>query len=132
MDRNSVMEMFKQYPVFEEVEEIGSKDGLLVLRFYYGYDDDELDAAREYADSETNIEEDEDKWYDEYYIPYIADIAMDEVRDTMEEMVERTGYNAEFVSYEPERDSERCEFAVVIADENREFDIEEILESLEY
>lgn len=132
MDRNSVMEMFKQYPVFEEVEEIGSKDGLLVLRFYYGYDDDELDAAREYADSETNIEEDEDKWYDEYYIPYIADIAMDEVRDTMEEMVERTGYNAEFVSYEPERDSERCEFAAVIADENREFDIEEILESLEY
>jgi len=131
MDKNKIMEFLKQSQVIEDMEEIKYKPEFLVVKFFYNYDDDEIDAAKDFANSQSSQEENEDTWYDEHYIPYLIDIAVDEVRDTIEELVDKTGLNAEYISYEPDRDDVGCEFVAVFADEGKDFDIDEILDSLE-
>ena len=129
MDKNKVQEYLKSQGILQEIEEIEYKKDFLVIRFFYDYDEDELGAAKEYANSQTDSE-DEDKWYDEYYVPYLIDIAVDEIRDTMEEVVEELGVNAEYITYQPERDDDTCEFIAAFADSENEFDIDDILEEL--
>lgn len=130
LDKNTIMERLKKSPGIEGVEEITYKPDFLVLRFFYDYDEDELEAATDYANSHSNADDDEDKWYGEYYIPYIIDVAVDEVRDTIEDMVEEMNISAEYVSYEPDKDDEGCEFIAVFAAGGEEFDIDNILDEL--
>lgn len=131
MDKNQIIEKLKKAPGIQEVEEINYKADFLVLRFFYDYDEDELEAASDYANSQSDADDDEDKWYGEYYIPYIIDVAVDEVRDTIEEMVEELDISAEYVSYEPDKDDESCEFIAAFAAGGTEFDIDKILDELE-
>lgn len=130
MNKNNLIEQIRQSGAIVDVEEIEYKPDFLVVRFFYDYDEDELDAARDYANSETSSEDDEDKWYDEFYIPYIIDLAVDEVKDTIEEIVDKNSVGAEYISYEPGRDDKNVEFIAVFANEGIEFDIDEILESI--
>lgn len=129
MDKASIIEQIKQMTGIGEVEEIEYKPDFLVLRFFYEFDDDEVEAARDYADTESTGD-DEDEWYDDCYIPFLVDAAVDEVRDTIEEMVESGDINAQYVSYEPERDDKSLEFVAVFTDEEVEFDIDEVLNSI--
>lgn len=128
MNKSKVLEMLKQSPGIQEVEEIQYDPELLVVSFFYDYDEDELEAARDYANTESGDEE--ENWYSDYYIPYITDLAADEVRDSIEEIVDELGLNAEYISYEPDKDDESCEFVAAFSDEGREFDIDEIMESI--
>lgn len=130
MDKSVIIEKMGQANGIVDIEEIGYKSDFLVLRFFYEYDDDELDAARDYANTESSEEDDEDKWYNEYYKPYIIDIAVDEVRDTLEELVESQDVNAEYISYEPEMDDDSLEFIAVFTDRDNEFDIDDVLDEL--
>lgn len=130
MDKNSIMELLKQSDIISNVEEIEYKPDFLIVRFFYGYSEDELEAAKDYANTEASNEDDEDKWYDEYYIPYLIDIAVDEISDTIEDMIEKSSLNAEYVSYEPGREDKTSEFIAVFTDASKEFDIDEILDSI--
>jgi len=128
MDNNKIIEALRQSQGIGLVEEIKYKPGFLVLRLVYDYDEDELEAAKDYANSQTSLEKDEDNWYDEYYIPYIIDLAVDEVRDTIEEIVEEMDIDAQYISYEPERDDESCEFIAVFTNKDTEYDIDDVLD----
>lgn len=130
MEKGSILEQLKQSLGISDVEEIDYKPNFLVTRFFYDFDDDETEAARDYADSQGSMEDDEDAWYDERYIPYLTDIAVDEVRDTIEDIVESGDVSAEYISYEPERDDNSLEFIAVFADKDVEFDIDEVLDSI--
>ncbi|KPU44196.1 hypothetical protein OXPF_23640 [Oxobacter pfennigii] len=131
MDKNKILETLRQSQVVEDIEEIKYKPDFLVARFFYVFDSDETEAAQDYANSMSDQDENEDAWYEEHYIPYLIDIAVDEVRDVIEDMVDDTGLNAEYVSYEPDREDDRCEFLAVFADGDKEFDIDEVLDNLE-
>jgi hypothetical protein len=131
MDKNKVIEFLKQSQVVEDIEEIEYKPEILVLSFFYDYDDAEIEAAKDFANGKTSADDSEDIWYDEHFIPYIIDIAVDEVRDTLEELVEKTGLNVEYINYEPDRDDDSCEFIAVFADEGKEFDIDKILDEID-
>lgn len=130
MNKIKIIDYLRQSAGIEDVEEIEYKPGFLVLRFFYSYDNDELDAARDYADKESSTENSEDQWYDEYYLPYMMDLAVDEVRDDIEELVESEEINVEYISYELDRDDESLEFIAVFADDTNEFDIDKVLEEL--
>ena len=52
-----------------EVEEVKFDDEALVLRFYYDFDRDEIEAARAYANDECEEEEESEEWYEEYFLP---------------------------------------------------------------
>lgn len=131
MDKNKIIDYIKNSPGIEDIEEIQYKPDFLVLDFYYAYDEDEMNSAKDFANSETDNGETNDAWYDEHYIPYLMDIALDEVGDTLQDAVEEMDLNVEFVNYELERDDESCEFIAVFAEKDVEFDIDEVLDSIE-
>lgn len=130
MDNSKIVNALNQSQGIGTVEEIEYKPGFLVLRLIYDYDQDELDAAKAYANSQGNAEQDEDKWYDEYYIPYLIDLAVDEVRDSIEELVDEMDLNAQYISYEPERDDDSCEFIAVFGGKDTEYDIDDVLDEI--
>lgn len=78
----------------EEVEEIKKVGDAIIIKFYYDFDNDELMAARNYSNDESDFETESDEWYSEYYIPYLKDIALDNVESISEEIMDE--YEVEF------------------------------------
>lgn len=115
-----------------EVEQIEHKDAeIFVLRFFYDFDEDELSAAQAYAEEECEDDENEEKFYD-YYVPYLNEIAVDNVSDIVEGLMEEEGLKVQYISYEVEIDEEDAytEFIAVVT-EDKEVDIEKVLDELE-
>ncbi|GLC32147.1 hypothetical protein [Clostridium omnivorum] len=115
-----------------EIEEIEYKNDAYVLRFFYDFDKDEINAARAYANDESEDEENGDIWYEEFFLPYLSDVAVDNVGDMMEEIMEEFDIDAQFVSYEmDEEEYSYNEFIAAFFKKGEEKDIEQILEELE-
>lgn len=115
-----------------EIEEIEYKNDAYVLRFFYDFDKDEINAARAYANDESEDEENGDIWYEEFFLPYLSDVAVDNVGDMMEEIMEEFDIEAQFVSYEmDEEEYSYNEFIAAFFKKGEEKDIEQILEELE-
>lgn len=131
MEKDKIIDYIEESPGIEDIEEISYKPELLVLDFFYVFDDDELNSAKDFANKETNNGETDDAWYDEHYIPYLMDIALDQVSDTLQDASEEMNLNVEYVNYEIERDDESCEFIAVFSEKDVEFDIDEVLDSIE-
>ncbi|QGU95689.1 hypothetical protein GOM49_11845 [Clostridium bovifaecis] len=127
MNKKDVLEFLRENEL-DDVEEISSKKGLLVVRFFYDFDEDELEAARGYANDESEEDADEESWKEEYYLPYLNDIAADNVGEIIEEVVEEFDISGQYISYDL-NEEERCEFIGVFS--NEDFDIEEVLEELD-
>lgn len=129
MNKTDILETLQENGL-NDVEEVTSKEELFVVRFFYDFDEDELKAARGYANDESGEEEGGEDWRDEYYLPYLNDIAADNVGDVIEEITEKFDINAQYISYEFDgEEDENCEFIAIFSSED--FDIEEILEKLE-
>lgn len=131
MDRNKVIDYLKNAPGVENIREIQYKPDFLVLDFHYVFDDDELNSAKDFANDESGSEETDDAWYDEHYILYLMDLALDEVGDTLQDAAEEMDLSVEFVNYQLERDDGFCEFIAVFAESDAEFDIDEVLDTIE-
>lgn len=115
-----------------EIKEIEYNGEAYVLRFFYDFDEDEISAARAYANDESEDEENGDIWYEEFFLPYLSDLAVDNVGDIMEEIMEEFDTDAQFVSYEmDEEEYSYNEFIAVFFKKGEEKDIEQILEELE-
>ena len=71
-----------------DVEEIKQEDDYILLKFYYDFDKDELMAAKSYSNEESDFEAESDEWYNEYYIPFLKDIADDNVESIVEDAAE--------------------------------------------
>ncbi|KYH30298.1 MULTISPECIES: hypothetical protein [Clostridium] len=127
MNKKEVLQFLRENGL-EDVEEISAKNGLLVVRFFYEFDEDELEAARGYANDESEEDEDGDSWREEYYLPYLDDIATDNVGEIIEEVAEEFNVIGQYVSYDSNEEN-RCEFIGVFS--NEDFDIEEVLEELD-
>lgn len=131
LEKKEIIERLKKEG-FSEIDEIKYKKDMLVLNFFYEFDDTELDGAKEYANENYDEEKGESDWYDVYFLPYLTDIASDNVREIVEEICDDLDVQGEFVAYEMDKNSyEQCEFTIVFADEDKDFDIDEILEELE-
>ncbi|MCY6356486.1 hypothetical protein [Clostridium sp. ZS2-4] len=112
-----------------DVEELDYEDGMVVSRFFYDFDEDELSAAKNYASDESGDTEDGEVWKEEFYIPYLNDIAADNVGEIIEEVIEEFELVAQYVSYGVDEEQERNEFIAVFSKED--FDIEEVLDKLD-
>jgi hypothetical protein len=116
----------------EEVDEIEYNDKIVVYNFFYSFDDAELEAAREYANENYEDAKGEDSWNEEFFLPYLTEMAADNIRDILEDMCAEFKTEGEFMVYELEQGRpEKCEFTIVLAEEGSEFDIEEIMDELD-
>lgn len=87
MDISEIIEYLEENDL-TEVEEVKQKKDLSIVKFYYDFDKEELSAAKSYSNEESDFEPESDEWYNEYYIPYLRDIALDNVESIIEEIIE--------------------------------------------
>ncbi|MBC2581907.1 hypothetical protein [Clostridium sp. DJ247] len=115
-----------------EIEEIKhNKEGLL-LKFDFDFDKEEIDAAKAYADDESEETEENDTWYDNFFIPYLNELAIDTVGEIIEDLMDELEVEAQFISYEiSKEDYNYNEFVAVFYERGKEIDLGEILDSLE-
>ena len=114
-----------------QIEEVEYKEGAVVLRFFYDFDEDEIKAARAYSNDESEDEENGDAWYEEFFLPYLYDIAVDNAGEVVEEIMEELNVNAQFVSYEmDEEEYSYNEFIAVFCPKGNAIEIEQVLEEL--
>ncbi|MBU3127639.1 hypothetical protein LGL55_09805 [Clostridium tagluense] len=131
--------MNKQYIInflktndLSDIAEIQYKKGTIAIKFKYYYDEVEIEAATCYANEEGNFKEDKEDWYEEYFLPYLSDIAADNVEDIMEECAEQMEIEYEFIGCDISQDAyEFNEFAVVFYGEDADIEIDDILLELD-
>lgn len=127
MNKMDIVEYLEENGL-EDVEEVPSKTKMLVITFFYVFDEDELEAARGYVEDESEDGEEVKEWKEKYYEPFLNDIAEDNVGEIIEEITEEFDTNCRYVSYGV-NEEERCEFIAVFS--SIDFDIEEVLEELD-
>lgn len=115
-----------------DIEEVSYKEGFAVIRFFYDFDEDELKAARAYAKDECEEEEESESWYEDYFLPYLNDLAIDNVGEIMEEIMEEFGAEVQYISYELDSENyEYNEFVAVVVSGDKDLNIEEVLDELD-
>ena len=115
-----------------DIAEIEYKKDTIALKFKYYYDDVEMEAATSYANEEGDLKQNEEDWYEEFFLPYLSDIAADNVEDIMEECSEKMKIEYEFIGCDISQDAYKFnEFAVVFYDVESNVEIDDILIELD-
>ena len=130
MDKNKIIELLTVKEL-TDIEELTYKDDVFVLRFYYDFDESEIKAARAYANDESEEVEDSEAWAEEFFLPYLTDLAIDNVGEYIEEIMEEAEISAQYMSYDLNADEvDYCEFIAVFHKEGKNIEIETVLDDL--
>lgn len=130
MDKGKIVGFLNENDI-SEVEEIKYKDNIFVARLYYDFDDDEIDAARNYAKDESEDEEGGEIWNEEFFLPYLNDVAIDNIGDIFEELMENLNIEVQYMSYDvDENQYDYSEIIAVFYDKDDNIDIETVLDDL--
>ncbi|VYT91275.1 hypothetical protein [Clostridium tertium] len=110
-----------------EIEELKNEDGIILLKFFFDFDEDILAAARSYSNDESDYEEESSEWYKEFFIPYLYDYANDEVVDIIEEIVEELDVVGEVMAFQMNSSNyESMQFMALFTDEDQDISIEDV------
>lgn len=110
-----------------EVEVLKSEKDLLLVNFYFDFDEDLLAAAKAYANEECN-DESSDKWEKEYYLPYLYDFCNDEVLSIVEDITEELNICGEFMAFQmKDRNAEAVQIMTLFTNEDSDISIEEVV-----
>ena len=130
MVKNKIIELLTAKEL-TDIEELPYNDGVFVLRFYYDFDESEVKAARAYANDESEEVEDSEAWAEEFFLPYLTDLAIDNVGEYIEEIMEETEVSAQYMSYDLTADEvDYCEFIAIFHKEDKDIEIETVLDDL--
>jgi hypothetical protein len=130
MDKNKIIELLTAKEL-TDIEELTYNDDVFVLRFYYDFDDSEVNAARAYANDESEEVENSEAWAEEFFLPYLTDLAIDNVGEYIEEIMEDTQVAAQYMSYDLNADEvDYCEFIAIFHKEDKDIEIETVLDDL--
>lgn len=111
-----------------EIEELRKDHELFLVKFYYDFDKDILDAAKAYANDESDYEEGCREWYVEYYLPYLYDFANDEVLEIIEEIVEENDVAGEVMAFQMDISNHNSvQFMALFSKEDSIISIEEVV-----
>ncbi|MFA9397773.1 MAG: hypothetical protein ACERKV_05845 [Clostridiaceae bacterium] len=128
MDKISLMQLLEENRL-NNVEEINYKDDIVIFRFTYEYDEDEKKAAKAYTEDECDST-DEDVIREEFYIPYLMDIAVDNVGDIIEEAMDEFELQGQFISFDIDEDLNGNEFIAMFYSKDEDYEIDEVLDNL--
>ena len=130
MDKNKIVEFLNSNEL-SDIEELEYKEGTLVYRLFYDFDDAELASARAYANDECKEEAESEAWFEEFFLPYLNDLAIDNVGEILQDAIDEFGVNVQYVSYEADMENyEYVEFIAVFHNEGTSVEIEEVLDEL--
>lgn len=112
----------------DDIEELKRKSNYVVLKFYYEFDKDEINAAKVYSTEESDFEPESDEWYKEYYLPYLRDIAVDNAESILEDVMEEYEIEAKYKELGIENvDSDSFKFIAIFSDELTDSEMEDVL-----
>ncbi|MGM9933985.1 hypothetical protein [uncultured Clostridium sp.] len=115
-----------------DVEEVKQEDDYVLVKFYYDFDKEELMAAKSYSNDESDFEAESDEWYNEYYIPYLKEIAEDNVESIIEDVAEEFEIEGKYKELGMESgDLGYLRFIAVFSPEMDEGEMEDILNDYE-
>lgn len=130
MDKKKIIQSLKENGL-SEIEDLKYEGDAIVLRFFYDFDDPELEAARAYANDESDDEEEGDIWYEEFFKPYLSDLAVDNVGEIIEEIMDKYDIDAQYISYDiDEEEYNYNEFIGLFSEKGNEFVIEDVLDEM--
>lgn len=129
MDKAKVLDYLEDNDL-EIIDDVDYENSL-VVKIVYEFDEPEINAAKSYANEETDFEENTMEWIKQGVISYLDDIAQDSVEDIMENLVEDLDVEVEFVGRDISVESYGYkEFLLAIASEDDELDIDKIMYDL--
>lgn len=128
MNKQDIIEMLQNNDL-SDVEIVKEEDGVLVLRAFYDFDEEELTAGATYAKDEAEV--DSDEYYYDYLFPYLTDLAVDNIGDMVEEIIEDKNIDGQFITYDidPE-DYGTLEVIFMFLRDDLDVDLETVLEEL--
>lgn len=111
-----------------DIEELKLKSNYTIIRFYYDFDKEELSSAKAYSTEESDFEPESDEWYKEYYIPYLRDIAVDNVESIIEEIMEEFEIESKYKELGMDSgEASYFKFIAAFSDELTDNEMEDIL-----
>lgn len=111
----------------DDVQEVKKNGDNFILKFKYIFDHLEIEGAEEFANDECE-DSDETIWNEEFFIPYLNDMAMDNAKDIVEEISEEYDLNYDMLSYElTEEQYEHMDFLVVFYKDELDLSIDELI-----
>ncbi|WP_010234223.1 hypothetical protein [Clostridium arbusti] len=129
MDKQNIIKFLKQNQI-DDIEEIKYKEDIFTTRIYYDFDDSEIEAARAYANDECEDEEEGEVWYGEFFKPYLNDIVIDNVGDLLEDCMKEFNIEIQFITYDIDDQYEYSEVVAIFYDENKNINIENVIDDL--
>lgn len=110
-----------------EIEELRVEKDLVLLRFYFDFDEDVLNAAKSYSNEESDYEEESNEWYKEYLIPYLYEYGNDEVLDVIEEIIEELEIEGELMAFQMDPSNvESMQFMALFTNGDKDISIEDV------
>ena len=110
-----------------EIEELRVEKDLVLLRFYFDFDEDVLNAAKSYSNEESDYEEESNEWYKEYLIPYLYEYGNDEVLDVIEEIIEELEIEGELMAFQMDPSNvEAMQFMALFTNGDKDISIEDV------
>jgi len=132
MDKIGILNYLKENGL-GDAEELAYKDDIFVVNFFYDFDEEEIKSAKAYSNDESKEEEKEEGeiWYEEFFLPYLNDLAVDNVGEVIEEIMGKFNIDGQYVSYEMDEEAHECnEFVAIFHEKGKEINIEKIIEEL--
>lgn len=112
----------------DNVKEIKKHDECFIIKFSYEFDDLELEGAREFADDECEEKKEGEEWYEEFFLPYLNDMAIDNINDIIDEIADDFSLDYEMLSFELSEDSyEEMSFLVAFYNKNLPISIDDLI-----
>jgi hypothetical protein len=126
MKVNEIVNFLKENEL-ADVEILKSEKDLLLVNFYFDFDEDLLAAAKAYANEECE-DEASDAWEKEYYLPYLYDFCNDEVLSIVEDITEDFNIAGEFMAFQmKDRTADYVQFMALFTNEDSDISIEEVV-----
>lgn len=129
MDSARITKYFNDEDI--QVSAFRKDEGLLVMELYYGFSDDVIDAAKAYANDLCEDEPESEKWFTDFYEPYLQDFAVDDFGTLVEDIMEKSEIGAQYVSLGLDEDCYGCSFGVALYEVGKKVDINKELDILE-
>jgi hypothetical protein len=130
MNKDNILQYLENNGL-SDIDILKEEEGLIVATAYYDFDGDELDAAKAYADDQVE-EDDTEEVYNEFFNNYLVDLAVDNLGEVMEELIEEEGIDAQYLTYELDPEEvESLQVAMLFSSGDTDNDLEDILDELE-
>ncbi|ETA79848.1 hypothetical protein [Youngiibacter fragilis] len=128
MEKKDIISMMEDKGL-SDIEILKDEEGVLVVRAFYDFDEEELASAASFAKEEA--EEESDEYYFDHMFPFLTDLAVDNIGDIVEEIIEDENIDGQFVTYDidPE-DYGTIEVILMFLKDDLDVDFETVLEEL--